>query len=257
MSIPCKINPLGVVSSPASYLPALFLEGTGEQNIAVQTYSILNTEDVFSCKTDCQFLSTGQRSLVGWVGRAGFYWGRENTAIGVGSERLSVDPDQRHTFTFTVTKGNTDAKWVNYLSASGSEASRINEPSGLPSLWQYGLFTYVENTANTGNIRVWSFELLEGGEPCILSPVISASGEPCMYDKITKQLFSNSGSGKFIVGMTAAQACRLGNLPPGGGTLTISLPSAIVDGETVTDAAVQAALDAAAAKGWTITIQTY
>lgn len=89
-------------------------------------------------------------------------------------------------------------------------------------------------------------------------PAIDPAGVPCMFDTITQQsYYTTSASGYYIVGLTVEQARKLSKLPTGGGTLTISLPAAIVDGDSVTDVALQTALRTAAAKGWTITIQTY
>jgi hypothetical protein len=83
-------------------------------------------------------------------------------------------------------------------------------------------------------------------------PAISANGQPCLYDTVSKQSFLNSGTGAFIVGLTLAQARKLGNLPDGGGTLKISLPENYTD-----DEAVVAALSSATEKGWIFETQTY
>jgi len=85
-----------------------------------------------------------------------------------------------------------------------------------------------------------------------LIPAIAPTGEPCMYDKVTRKPFCNSGSGSFIVGMTLEQAQNLGKLPAGGGTLTVSLPSNYLEDEGVVNA-----LETARTNGWTLTIQTY
>ena len=72
-----------------------------------------------------------------------------------------------------------------------------------------------------------------------------------MFDKVTKQPFYNSGTGSFIVGFTLAQARNLSKLPATGGSLTVSLPweaQLIASG-------VPAILQAAADRGWTITVQ--
>lgn len=81
-------------------------------------------------------------------------------------------------------------------------------------------------------------------------PALTPEGEPCMYDKVNKETFTNSGSGQFIVGMTCKQALKLAELPSTGGTLTVSLPW-----EAQLDYDVYDALQTAKANGWTITVQ--
>ena len=84
-------------------------------------------------------------------------------------------------------------------------------------------------------------------------PALTPEGNPCMYDKVNMEPFTKSGgTGQFIVGMTAKQALKLADLPAGGGSLTVSLPTGYES-----DAGVQAALEAAAAKGWDITERTH
>lgn len=80
-------------------------------------------------------------------------------------------------------------------------------------------------------------------------PSVNETGKPCLYDKITKKPFYNSGTGSFIVGMTLEQARKLGKLPAGGGTLTVSLPSNYLEDDGVTSA-----IAAANKKGWNITV---
>lgn len=65
------------------------------------------------------------------------------------------------------------------------------------------------------------------------------------------------GTGGFTVGLTREQALALSRLPVRTYTLTISLPSSIVSGSTVTDSEVNAALTTARANGWTINVQKY
>ncbi len=85
-----------------------------------------------------------------------------------------------------------------------------------------------------------------------LVPAIDEQGTPCMFDKVSKSAFYNSGTGQFVVGMTLSQARKLGQLPATGGTLTVSLPSNYAEDEGVVNA-----LATAQENGWKITIQTY
>lgn len=119
---------------------------------------------------------------------------------------------------------------------------------------------YQSNTkfGAASGLRMWGFVLTENTEETMnLKPCVMPDGEPAMFDIATKQYYKNNGTGVFTVGLTVAQAKKLSKLPVTGGTLTISLPSSIVSGDTVTDSAVDAALTTARSKGWNITVQTY
>ena len=83
------------------------------------------------------------------------------------------------------------------------------------------------------------------------SPALDPQGVPCFFEKVTKQPLYNSGSGQFVVGVNLKQSLKLRKLPAGGGSLTVSLP-----GEAnLSVTGVPDALQAAADKGWTVTVQ--
>lgn len=90
-------------------------------------------------------------------------------------------------------------------------------------------------------------------------PAIDALGMLCMYDSVTKQSFYNSGTGRLIAGFnTVEQARSLAYLPDVTSetdvtkkSLTVSLPW---EAQLVTTY-VPAALQVAADRGWTITVQ--
>ena len=88
----------------------------------------------------------------------------------------------------------------------------------------------------------------------IFIPALDPNGIPCMFDRVSKQSFGNSGSGSFIagVGIVAQLTALLSRLPATGGTLTLSLPAEANTPE-VSDA-MQACHDS---KGWTITVHEY
>lgn len=85
-----------------------------------------------------------------------------------------------------------------------------------------------------------------------LIPTITPMGEPAFYNKVDGAVYGNSYTGTLTIGMTLSQARKLANLPDGGGTLKISLPSNYTEDESVSKA-----LQAAEAKGWIIEIQTH
>jgi len=104
----------------------------------------------------------------------------------------------------------------------------------------------------TGNVYSLSIAN-QGGMQRVFTPAISADGEPCMFDKVSRKPFYNAGTGSFIVGMTLEQARNLRKLPATGGTLTVSLPW---EAQLVQhNADVESALQTAKNNGWTITVQ--
>lgn len=83
-----------------------------------------------------------------------------------------------------------------------------------------------------------------------LKPFLSAQGKPYFANLAKNNKLFNEG---MIAGFTLEQASKLGKLlPSGGGALTISLPTGYEQ-----DAGVAESLEAARAKGWTLTVQTY
>lgn len=127
------------------------------------------------------------------------------------------------------------------------------EPIVVQKLWLFR--AYRDNGSHRefyGKKKYWKLTINGQLERDML-PALSALGEPCMYDKVHKEAFVNAGTGSFVAGFTLAQARKLGkHLPAGGGALTISLPTGYEQ-----DAGVAESLEAARAKGWTLTIQTY
>lgn len=128
------------------------------------------------------------------------------------------------------------------------------EVSGKPFCLMGALFY------NSGGESMWNFVGSKCGEMkftrpngeiyAYFVPVMDNNGIPCMFDMVNKIPLYQNGTGQFIAGLTMKQAISLANLPATGGSLTVSLPL-----EAAFDANVQSALNAAAAKGWTIIVQ--
>ena len=95
---------------------------------------------------------------------------------------------------------------------------------------------------------------IEGKLTYHVVPAIDPTGEPCMFDRVSKQPFRNSGSGSFIAGVgTVAQLTTLlRRLPATGGALTLSLPAEANTPEVAEQ--LQACHDT---KGWTLTVHEY
>ena len=120
----------------------------------------------------------------------------------------------------------------------------------------YCLFTvrtgYAGNTdSRIFNGRCYGFNITQEGKYILnLIPCVNTdTGDPCMFDLVSRQPFYNSGTGSFAVGLTLAQVRGL-RLPAGGGKLTLSLPH-----EASIDRLAQAALERARANGWELTLQ--
>ena len=65
-----------------------------------------------------------------------------------------------------------------------------------------GTITLLGNTNNTqAKVRIYSFKIYDNGTLIRdMIPAKDIGGVPCMYDKVTKQLFYNAGTGNFIAG---------------------------------------------------------
>ena len=83
-------------------------------------------------------------------------------------------------------------------------------------------------------------------------PVLDANGTPCMYDKVSRKCFYNSGTGSFIAGMTMGQLPALLHLPRvTSGELTLSLPW---EAQLIASGA-PAILEEVKNRGWTLIVQ--
>lgn len=90
-------------------------------------------------------------------------------------------------------------------------------------------------------------------------PALSINGQPCMYDHVTNQPFYNNGTGAFIAGFdTIEQARSLAYLPDVTAETDTAKKSLIVSlpwEAQLVITYVPAALQVAADRGWTITVQ--
>lgn len=257
---------------PADYTKVDFLESTGTQNIVVQSPELRYSRLTWNQEVDIQFLSD-VKSLVGFKGRTGLYWGRfEDKRVGVGTGAMSPAPvtgREKLIFTtrcFTSESTNPEApygEWRSTLAAAdGSwDTWRNNLPGadiGQDPL--FGLFRYGDDEGNLdynpGSIRIWSCKCWCDSVSYDLVPVLDKNGVPGMWDKVGKKFLDNSGTGAFIVGIKTLNDVRmLNNVLPdvtaeSPDSITLSLPV-----EASTDAPAQKALKDLADRGWSITVQ--
>ena len=234
---------------PSGYLSAEFLESTGTQYIDTAVLSgDLSFDAVVRGSAGSSCCIIGGRAndsfgnnILGSVGRKGWqfvYGSWLETA------KLTYQP---------LTKYHIRSV-LDTLFVDGVIASR----AGV--FWHsgsYSLFAFANNRDNTevnlmSSMQMWHLTIKDKLDIPIRAfiPALDKNGTPCMFDKVSKQPFYNSGTGQFIVGMALEQARKLGRLPSAGGELTVSLPW-----EAGVDANVQDALATAAENGWTVMVQ--
>lgn len=271
MSLPCKINPLGVDRLPAGYLRARFLESTGAQYIHTGIRPFTGAE---KCTVGMEIdgLVTGPGSatscMIAGCGASGStwfspcrWWNEESayTAIYLQQNQYPVSSPYNNRIRCSL---NFLESGVVKYSANGGDAKTVSITHAVKDLNRsILLFGGDQKGDPRAAARIWSAKISDGAALVrAYVPAISPAGSPCMFERVSQTAAENNDTDSdFIVGMTVAQARKLWQLPADAPkkTLTVSLPASIVDGETVTDSTVQAAMDAAAANGWTITIQTY
>ena len=258
-SAPAKLKLLGLLGGgsstglPRGYLAAEFLESTGSQWL---TTGIVPTNMAgFRVR-----LSGPLSSSSGW----GYLLGTQNVS---GSTRFYLAHASNFaagfgTFDEPIDVTSAENEWaeVNYKNSGlfklGGK-SVVLTPLNFTPLYEFVLFkvSFRKNEPSdaTKPIRIFEFELSEGEQiACKMLPAIDENGKPCMFDKVSKQPFYNSGTREFIIGFSLEQARNLRKLPKSGGNLAISLPSNYTE-----DADVMEALAMAEANGWVFEYRTY
>lgn len=252
-------------------IPALFLESTGAQNI-----KLTDTVD-----RDTGLMATYQTGEGACWATDGYFCTEKYNAITLPYRGSWGESSQNNWFWrwYTYTFSDLPVPGVDYqpnnytkrlTGAANWKVSRAADiqfegasSHKVKDYYDEFVETYTGLTLCVGFYKTFSVKVSQlQNVTRDMVPAIAPTGEPCLYDKVTRQSFYNSGTGSFIVGLTVEQARKMGKLPADATTktLTISLPqSAFVDVETgeIADAAVNAALAQAEAKGWIITIQTY
>lgn len=255
-SAPAKLRLLGLLGGgssssalPSGYIAAEFLESTGEQYATIPfafkaSENTVLIETLHYYTTGAQYRGEGyrNRAVQGVYNNKAFFVQADSYGRAVGSVKLddwNLHKTQfsGYTFTFFFKDGST------YSAELDGQAYASN----------YKLFRCDNNTTWLwlGRKKYWK-ATVDGKVTFNLVPSIDTQGVPCFYDKVSGSTYSSNGTEQFIVGMTCKQALKLAELPATGGTLTVSLPTGYES-----DAGVQAALEAAAAKGWDITERTH
>ena len=260
-SAPAKLKLLGLLGGgsstglPSGYIEALFLESTGTQKIVTDVVPTINT-GIYGDLGAKFGRWAGSRTGANWVAPAISY-GAFQYFYFASAKSMGTPPTEEAPYISTL-------NWLNSRKATFAIASQnFSKSNSLAGSTTSGITApialFCDNASSSGHaVRICSVKISEDVE--IINeyiPVLDDAGTPCLYDRINEQFQYNSGTGAFIVGMTVEQAKKLSKLPVGGGALTISLPSSIVSGSTVTDSEVDAALTTARSKGWNITVLDY
>lgn len=251
---------------PSGYIPALFLESAGAQYINID-YSL--HYDSFAEIDVQQTLLPANSFKGGLLGgdTSKNYFAVWNSVWKEGYPRFDYNGNTlSQKFSIYVGDRAIFKKVAHQNFINGENFGDNTIPTETPT-WEVqnvALFSTSLSTSYAFYGRIFSAKI---GRADVIGrdfiPAIDKHGKPCMYDKVSKTSFVNAntteGAADFVVGMTVEQARKLGKLPEDATTktLTVSLPASIVDGETVTDAEVQAALETAKGNGWSIIYQTY
>lgn len=247
------------------YKPVDFLESTGTQYIITDYYQSTSTEVEISA--DCEMLGGGGSygyvcSLVPEDSEYPWTFGLE------GDGRAIFSPLVRSLYVCSTNVLNKrclfklkDADlWID-----GVKASRSVYGAWPSFVWSTAspltLFRIHQPDVGTiysrPSMKAFRFTASARGKvERDFIPVLDPAGIPCMFDLVSLQPFYNQATGSdFIVGLTMKQALNLANLPvpTTSNTLTISLPK---EASLVQyNQKVEAALEAAAEKGWNIAVQ--
>lgn len=197
---------------PKGFTELEYLESSGTQNIKVPAPNLMETDETWNAITDCQFLAN-YKTRMGFIARSGLAWGtdwsetREGRLVagGTGSPIIiDVFGHNRNTVTFTTkhtlreTDNTTVTSWQSSISADGKSNNCIVSSGALPKTWEYGVFLVSYEASQVSYpVRIWSCKCWCDSVSYDFIPVLDADGTPCMYDKVSRTCFYNSGAGAF------------------------------------------------------------
>ena len=195
---------------PAQYTQLEYLENSGTQYISIPepftTGSGVNIAADYSLVTEqyryVWYLNAANNFSI-WMG---------NTSATTGmSSGLSTYSEAPNVSLKIWNKGYNVTYWTNWLNDNlialnvGDETQQqeITQPLSYWNTPNQGLFANMKangsfNKVSCSGARILLARFSQGSEITRdLVPVLDANGTPCMYDKITRKCFYNSGSGTF------------------------------------------------------------
>ena len=233
---------------PAGYLACEFLESTGTQYI-----DTLLVPDSTS-KVKMSFAITQPQSYKAYYGvredQEKDFYSRNNGAnsslnVHIGKYYTTANYEAGKRYELLVHVAKSEFEFDEKIYTVAKSAVKPTRTA----------FIFAHNSGygtHNSSIKCWSFDITNAKKDKKFVPAVDSMGVPCMFDKVSKLPFYNSGTGAFIAGFTREQARKLAKLSTTGGALTISLPTGYEQ-----DGGVMDALETARAKGWTLTVQTY
>lgn len=260
MNIPTDMRPLGGVKSvlPEGYTRLEFLASDG---VAAMALPFESKNKSFVCEhtlgmpkaTSGLYVYGGTSVSDGYGIR---YYANLQGLSFTGSDRIGNGTflrGEKYKILWKVTR-NEAGNFIFGLEYNGEVLKKITQRYN--QYWENVYYVFASTNYET-RIGGATYDLtisIEGKLTYHVVPAIDPTGEPCMFDRVSKQPFRNSGSGSFIAGVgTVAQlTALLRNLPASGGTLTLSLPAEANTPEVAE--ALQACHDT---KGWTLTVHEY
>lgn len=180
---------------------------------------MMTTRAKWNHEVDIQFLESGN-ARVGWILRNGQNWG---TTIGEnkyvfptnGFTFLDVNPLERNVVTYSIQRRPEDTSSSFVFNGSlSSEGKTIEGRDGAgiySSKWKFGLFYCAqarfaadEEAGYRKPLRIFSCkcwsEDTDADVYYDLIPCLDDNGRPCMFDRVSRKSFYNSGTGEFLYG---------------------------------------------------------
>lgn len=188
------------------YVECEYLESTGAQYIDTGVLPVNDME--FECKfTFTSLVNTNLTILGSRDGEKrcqpiGAYNNKWSASIGdsYDANGTSVSANTPYIIKSTITNGQTITTNVN-----GSQASTCTSTTGLPSQELYIFARNFYGNPDPADSKVngkLNFLKIKANGVLVrdLIPVLDWNMTPCMYDKVTEQLFYNQGTGDFVAG---------------------------------------------------------
>ena len=186
-----------------------YLEGTGTQYIDTGKYAPLNTDIEVKFQLNATTQSASNNGAI-FGGRNNttsntctlfylastnpqyFRFDRTGQVIVATNQQMTIDTNSVYVFSYT---GNQTIKTTN-LTTGQEEVRQVNNPSSFTTN-PISLFAVGGGTFLKGRIYEWKY-WEDGVLVQHLIPVLDWDDHPCMYDKVSGELFYNQGTGEFI-----------------------------------------------------------
>ena len=240
---------------PSGYIAAEFLEfGTTDKYIEVTTpWTPAGARvEVRAYERFYNITPSGSNSEIG-NGSSGnyFFWGAKNGKwhVGCGNYNTTTYTADTNWHNMRLVYAPDGGCWVDDLKVRGCDFNasrtilrnfRLGATTPTVNNIYYSACTQIKTVSLRVDGKIWRD----------VHAAIDPLGKPCVYDRIEKETFYNgTTTAELTVGLTLAQARQLRQLPAGGGTLKVSLPSNYLE-----DAGVANAIAAAKANSWNIEV---